>query len=154
MNNENNQTNQINQNQNQNQNQNSQNNMNINMSNIQRDAQTEEYMYPEVYKKLSPICDQIIRDMERQYGNICLSEDILNQMTDEALRRSEMGMQNPDPYNAKDGDSIQTIREFGRHDGFHRDPWRHYERSALSDIAGILFLNRIFGRRRPFWRWR
>jgi len=116
---------------------------NMNMSNMPRE--NEDDMYPEVYRKLAPICDQLIKEMENKYGNIYLSEDLLNQMKNEAIRR--MGMD-------ENGDSIPTMREFGRRDDFDRHHFRHYDRSVLSDIAGILFLNRIFGRRRPYWRWR
>jgi len=133
---------------------------NINMSNTPNiPHDNEDFMYPEVYKKFLPICDQLIKEMENKYGNIYLSEDLLKQFTDEVIRRSGMDDTEADPYSKKDGDSIPTIREFngGRHDGYYgrdRGHWRHYDRGALSDIAGILFLNQIFGRRRPFWRWR
>jgi len=130
-----------------------QNNINMsNMSNMPRE--NEEFLYPEVYRRLAPICDQLIKEMENKYGNIYLSEDLLNQMSDEAIRRSGMDNTEADPYSKRDGDAVPTIREFGRHDGYGRDRWRNYDRGALSDIAGILFLNQIFGRRRPFWRWR
>ncbi|MCL1859554.1 MAG: hypothetical protein FWF92_10035 [Oscillospiraceae bacterium] len=134
-------------------------NKGYNQNNMNMPHETEEHMYPEVYKTFAPICDQMIKEMEHKYGNIYLSEELLNQMTDEAIRRSGMddnykNNMDPDPYSKKDGDAVQTIYEFGRHGGYGRDHWRRYDRGALSDIAGILFLNRIFGRRRPFWRWR
>ena len=148
-----------------------QNNMNIsNMSNMP--GNTEEFMYPEVYKNLHPHCHQIITDMEKQYGNIYLTEDLLNQMTDEAIRRSgmmeenmpdnmsnmdNMGME-PMPYSAKDDDppaAIPTARQFRRHSGYGRGrPRRFFDYDGLSDIAKILFLQEIFGRRRPYWGWR
>ena len=148
-----------------------QNNMNIsNMSNMPDN--TGEFMYPEVYKNLQPHCSQIIQDMEKQYGNIYLTEDLLNQMTDEAIRRSgmmeenmpenmnkmdNMGME-PMTYSANDDDpppSIPTARPFRRHESFRRNRQRRFfDYDGLSDIAKILFLQEIFGRRRPYWLWR
>ena len=93
--------------------------------------------------------------MENKYGNIYLSDDLLNQLTDEVINRSGMDdYMDADPHSKKDGDAVQTMREFGRRGGYGRDRWRYYDRGALSDIARILFLQQIFGRRRPSWRWR
>ena len=127
-----------------------------NQYNMNMPHESDDFMYPEVYRHLSPICDQIIKEMENKYGNIYLTDDLLNQMAEEAIRRSEMDrtdrMDKPDNMNNMNMDSVQTFHEFSGRYG--RDHWRRYDRGALSDIAGILFLNQIFGRRRPFWRWR
>lgn len=141
-----------------------QNNMNYpNMPDMTLDNRvSEDYMYPEVYHKFAPVADQIIKDMEKKYGDIYMSEDMLNQMVEEAIRRSGADNMNEMPYNAnandgdKDGEAIPTMRRYGgRHYGhFHGgDGWRYYDRGALSDIFSILFLNQIFGRRRHNWRW-
>ena len=151
-----------------------QNNMNMpNMSNMPNE--TEEFMYPEVYKNLHPHCHQIINDMEKQYGNIYLTEDLLNQMSDEAIRRSGMMMEDKDNMqdninnmgnmdmetmsHSVQGDdppaAIPTARQFRRHSGYGRGrPRRFFDYDGLSDIAKILFLQEIFGRRRPYWGWR
>lgn len=141
-----------------------QNNQNINMNNmdginnypdISKDTRdTEEYMYPEVYQKFIPVADQLIRDMEKQYGDIVLTDDLLNRMADEGVRRSGV-ITMPQPqytgYTEKNEEAIPTFNDF-RYDG-HRH-WRDYDRGALSDIFKILFLQQVFGRRRPRWRWR
>ena len=108
---------------------------------------TEEYMYPEVYKNLSPICDQVINDMENKYGNVYLSDDLLAQMSNEAVRRLET-----DDNKNNMGDAVPTIRDYGRRGNSGRDRWRDYDRDSLSDIAEILILSRLFGRRRPHRR--
>jgi len=127
------------------------NNMNYNdVSNTNSD--TAEDMYPEVYHKLIPVVDQIIKEMERKSGNIYLTPDLLNQMTDEASNRFGTDAVTP-VQNDMNTDAIPTMREFRpvRYGGGY---WRGYDRGALSDIAKILFLQQIFGRRRPYWRWR
>jgi len=135
-------------------NQNNSDSMNMpEMSSMPRDF--EDYMYPEIYQKLSPVCDRLIRDMEKQYGHIYLNEDLLSQMSDEAIRRLGIsGTSETEDSRKEKTDAIPTIRGFDRHDGYGRGRWRHYDRPALSDIAGILILNQIFGRRRPYCRWR
>ena len=132
-----------------------------NMNNMQ--FNTEESMYPEAYHKIAPIVDQLIREMERQHGDIFLNEDLLNQMVEEAMRRSGMDSM-PSSSGAagvsaeQDGDAVPTINEFGRHGGRDRhrdrDRDRNRDRDAFSDIFRILFLQQLFGRRRPRWRWR
>ena len=156
--------------------QNSQNNQinnmnnNMNVNSVPLPRETEEYMYPEVYQKFMPVVEQIIKEMEKQYGNIYLNEDLLNKMIDEAIKRAGIGAnvpsqpqpQFPSPYavkdsvsdDMKDGDTIPTFNEFGGHGRRGGGHWRGYDRGALSDIYRILFLQSIFGRRRPFWRWR
>ena len=119
--------------------------MNMNM------RESDEHLYPDVYKKFAPITDQLIKDMEKNHGEIYLNEDLLRQMTDEAIRRTETDA----PASADTlGEAVPTIYEFGggRHHGY--GGWRGYDRGALSDIFRILFLQQIFGRRRPRWRWR
>jgi len=136
-----------------------QNNMNMpnmsnNMSNMPRE--NEDHLYPEVHQRFAPIVDQLISDMERQYGEIYLTEDLLNQMIEELHRRSGMDNMPASSYDTQDEEAIQTMHEIGRHGGRDRgrDRWRRYDRSALSDIFGILILQQLFGRRRPRWRWR
>ena len=137
-----------------------QNNMNFpNMS-----FDNEEFMYPDVYHKFAPIVEQLIRDMERQHGDIVLNEDLLNQMVEEAIRRSGTDMPPLTVSAEQDGDAVSTMAEFGRHGGRDRDRdrdrgrdrdrWKRYDRGALSDIYRILILQQLFGRRRPRWRWR
>ena len=139
-------------------------NMNFNQNNISFDS--EDFMFPEVYNIFFPIVDQLIRDMERQRGEIYLTEDLLNQMVEEAIRRS--GVDNiPSSANTDETDAVPTINmnmgDFGRgRPGGNRDRdrdrdrdrWRRYDRGALSDLYRILLLQQIFGRRRPRWRWR
>jgi hypothetical protein len=127
----------------------------MNMNNNMNMYENEDYMYPEVYQKFAPVADQLIRDMERQHGShIYLNEDLLNQMTDEAIKRTNMDV----PVSAMDAadDVVPVMYEFGRGRSRHGHGggWRHYDRGALSDIYRILLLQSIFGRRRPFWRWR
>ena len=123
---------------------------------------SEDFMYPEVYHQFAPVVEQLLRDMERQHGDILLNEDLLNQMVEEAIRRTGMDMPSPSaPVSTdQDGDAVPAIAEFGRNGGRDRDRgrdrnrWRRYDRGALSDIYRILILQQIFGRRRPRWRWR
>ena len=130
----------------------------VNIPNMRRD--TEDDMYPEVYNKFFPITDKIINDMEMQYGDVDLNEDLLNQMVEEAIRRSGMDDMNGNdnmptmPYDIKDGRAVQTIANPDRRPGGGRDRnrWRRYDRDALSDIFRILFLQQIFGNRRRNWR--
>ena len=134
-----------------------QNNMNgANYPDMPRDS--EEYMYPEVYRKFAPIADRMIRDMEKQYGDIILSEDILQQMSDEAVRRAGAGADMPPqftPKTLKTDDAIPAVNMYGMYDrGRGGRHWSDYDRGALSDIFKILFLQQIFGRRRPRWGWR
>jgi len=132
-------------------------NVNINQ-NMNMPRESEEFMYPEVYHKIAPHCDQIIKEMENKYGNIYLNNDLLSQMTDEAIHRSGMCEDEMDKMDKADppGDSMPTILDFGRPGRFDRDHFRRrrFDRDGLSDVARILFLQQIFGRSRPFWRWR
>jgi len=129
---------------------------NMNMPNMPRD--TEEYMYPEVYQQFFPVIEQLIKEMEQQYGDIYLSEDLLDQMIEEAIRRSGLENIQPSSNDIPDGDAVQTMNEFnrygGRDRGRDRNRWKRYDRSALSDIYRILILQQLFGRRRPRWRCR
>ncbi|MCL2096435.1 MAG: hypothetical protein FWH10_05960 [Oscillospiraceae bacterium] len=158
-----------------------------------------QFMYPEVHDKFYPVVEQILRDMEqRNNGEIYLSEDMLNQMVEDAMARSGVN-RNPIrhvyPYDnnygvnetdmqemhemqdmrtsgeamtetGEDGEAVQTIAGYGRRGGpghirggyrpggYYAGGWRNYDRGALSDIFRILFLQELFGRRRPNWRWR
>ena len=133
------------------------NNIN-NMNSANSINSTEDFMYPEVYHKFMPIIDQIIKEMERQHGNIYLSEDLLHQMSDEVIRRSGMGMGTgidmPQPIQQKDN-AIPAMAGYEHHEHHgHDEHWRRYDRGALSDITSILLLQQLFGRRRPSWRFR
>jgi len=117
----------------------------------------DDFMYPDVYLKFFPIAEQLIRDMERKYGDIFLDEDLLNQMVEEAIRRTGADIPSNPVSSGQDGDAVPTMNDFGRHGGNRgrdRDRWRRYDRSALSDIYRILILQQLFGKRRPRWRWR
>ena len=122
-------------------------------------------MYPKEYDKYLPVADQVINDMQNQYGNedIYLDADMLNQMVEEAVRRSknmdmDMDMDNINKPEEKDGDAIPTILDFGRrptvigpdydygydheyHHGYDPDP----PSSSLADIYKILLLQRLLG---------
>jgi len=130
---------------------------NMNTPNIPRE--NEEYMYPEIYHKLAPITHRLIKDMEKQHGdaNIYLNEDLLNGMVEEAIRRSGISNMNTQSmeYDDMDDEAVPTIAGQGiRHNRYDRSRRRYYDRDALSDIARILFLQELFGRRRHNWRWR
>ena len=104
--------------------------------------QREEIMHPEVYRKMHPHVLNIIQEIESKYGNVYVTEDFLNRMCDELIKRSE--------FNSDDQmtDSVETMAPYygrGRN-------WRHFHHDALRDIGRILFLNEIFGRRRYRWR--
>lgn len=117
------------------------------MNPSQDESSIEDALYPEIYRKLSPIVDQLIFDMERQYGNIELTEDLLSQMADEVLRRAQMMPQTQMMSQTSDTDTIATINNFS---GGSRD---RNDRNIFGDIARILLLQQIFGgRRRPRWR--
>jgi hypothetical protein len=126
------------------------NNMNMNKSNMNM-RDNDDHLYPEVYHHFAPVADQLIKDMETRHGEIYLNEDLLQQMIDEAIRRSNINENMPNMPIPKD-DAVPTFHEFGG--GRGRGGWRGYDRGALSDIYRILFLQSLFGRRRPFWRWR
>jgi len=134
-------------------NQNIQNNNinNMNLTGIPRDA--EDSMYPEIYHRFMPVVDQLIKDMEKKYGEIYLTEDLLKQMTDEAIRRSGIDAAPIPVDNMTDADAVPTFNEFehGRRGGGN---WRRYDRGAFSDIFRILLLQQLFGRRRSCWRCR
>ena len=130
------------------------NNMNnMNFNGVSPESDTEDFMYPEVYHHFAPVADQIIKEMERQYGDIYLTEDLLNKMTDEAIRRSGFDPASPvsSSSGVKNGEAIPVMSNFGygRHGGGN---WRGYDRGAVSDIFRILLLQQIFGGRRPRWR--
>ena len=136
--------------------------------------ESDEHLYPEVYKKLAPVAEQLIRDMEKQHGDIYMTEDLLRQMVDEAIRRAELDTPADVPASADvpAEEAVPVLYQLGRrpqagghghhnqhghhggHHGQHGGHWRNYDRGALSDIFNILFLQQIFGRRRPHWRWR
>lgn len=135
------------------------------MSNMPRD--NKDYMYPEIYNKFAPVIEQVIRDMEKQHGEIYMTEEMLNQMVDEAIRRSGMDnmtdMNNMNDMNDMPGEEAVPAMNYGRHRGGryygrhghgygYYDGWQYYDRDALSDIYRILFLQRIFGNRRHNWR--
>ena len=122
---------------------------------------TDEHLYPEVYNKFAPVAEQLIRDMEKNQGDIYLTEDLLRQMTDEAIKRAEADLPAEAVQTEADAeteDAVPVIYQYGgrgRPGGGHRGGrWRGYDRGALDDIFRILFLQQIFGRRRPHWRWR
>jgi hypothetical protein len=124
---------------------------NMNYPNMPRDNRDDkDFMYPEVYNKFMPVAEQIMKEMEKQYGDVYLNEDMLRQMVDEAIRRSGIDNMSEMP----DSDAVPTVNLYGRYGGrYHgRDGWRYYNRGALSDIFSILFLNQIFGHRRHHWR--
>lgn len=98
----------------------------------------EENMYPDVYKMMYPHVVNIMQEMETKYGNINITQDFLDNMCDELVRRS--GLDDNDPMM----DSVPTIAHF------HRS--HHRGGGLLSDLARILFLREIFGRRRFGWR--
>jgi len=128
-------------------------------------------MYPEVYHQFMPVAEQVIRDMESRHGdNIYLNnsnnpgnlnnsnemqinEDMLNQMVNEAIRRSA----NMPPNANANAASVPTItmmdygrdHDYGHGHGHDPDPphWSGYGRSALSDIYRILLLQQLFGGR-------
>ena len=137
----------------------------MNRSNINNMRETEmniENLYPEIYIKFAPIAEQLIKDMERQSGNIHLTEALLQEMTDEAIRRAETGAVIPAGADASDSpdlnlEAVPVLYQFGanrdgHHGGFNRPHWHGYDRGVFSDIFRILFLQQIFGRRRPNWR--
>ena len=128
----------------------------MNMSRNNADIRgSDEHLYPDVYKKFAPVADQLIRDMEKQHGDIFLNEELLQQMIEEAIRRAEAD--SPVSADAATEEAVPTIYNYGRgrpHGGYGHGHWRGYDRGALSDIFKILFLQQIFGRRRPNWRWR
>ena len=134
---------------------------------------SDERLYPEVYKKFAPVAEQLIRDMEKQHGDIYMTDELLRQMIDEAIRRAELDMPADVPASADvpTAEAVPVLYQLGRrpaqtggqqhshhgggHHGHHgHGHWRNYDRGALSDIFSILFLQQIFGRRRPHWRWR
>jgi len=123
--------------------------MNMNM------RESDEHLYPDVYNQFAPIADQLIRDMEKNHGDIYLNEDLLQQMIDEAINR--VGADIPVSDGMATEEAVPTIYQYGRgrpHGGYNHGHWRNYNRGALSDIFRILFLQQIFGRRRPCWRCR
>ena len=130
---------------------------NMDMPNMPQYGEQYMYMYPEVYHKLAPHCDRIIKEMENnRYGNINLNEEMLNQMSDEAVRRSGLDnntMEFDEPCD--DPPAVQTIRGFDGHRGFNGGRGRNfrYDYYGVPDIARILLLQQIFGYRRPFWVW-
>ena len=154
--------------------------MNNNMPNMPHE--NADHMYPEVYHKFMPVAHGVIKDMEKQYGEIYLHEDMLNDMVDEAMRRSGIEKmdnnmnnsnmpQQPMPLhydvNGKDDPdddpAIPTVSQFGRHHGGGRprrqtighrryDPWRYYDPGFSSDLFRILFLQELLGRPRYGWR--
>jgi len=141
--------------------------------------ETEDHLYPEVYQRFAPIAEQLIREMEKQHGgSIFLNENLLQQMIDEAIRRADLptaqaavptgvfpagseeavvpaGSEAPAEFE----EAVPVLYELGRNRGGHNrrhggSHWHRYDRGALSDIFRILFLQQIFGRRRPHWRYR
>ena len=114
-----------------------------------------ENMYPEVYNHFAPIADSVIKDIEKQYGgDIHIDENMLNQMVEEAIRRSAIN----DNISAKE-DAVPVIYQHNSRYGHgyngkgkNQNHWRNYDRSSLSDIYRILLLQQLFGRRRPRWR--
>ena len=118
--------------------------------------ESEDHLYPEIYTTFAPVADQLIRDMEKQHGDIFLTEDLLREMINEAIRRTEVEAPAAIPTEAEiTEDAIPTLYEFGRgRPRGNRGHWRRYDRGALDDIFRILFLQQIFGRRRPHWRCR
>ena len=96
-------------------------------------------MYPKEYDRFLPIADQVINDMQNQFGNedIYLDTDTLNQMAEEAVRRSKNNMQDmhdmhDNIYDENDGYSVPTFNS-------------GHSSSALTDIYKILLLQRLLG---------
>ena len=111
--------------------------------------------YPEVYKVLHPIAAQMITDMENYYGNIELTDEVLNSMADGIVERS--GLLNCDPMldSAVDNTTMpDAVPVIGMHRNWDRERyWGNHNRSSLRDVASILLLGQIFGGRRSRWRW-
>ena len=114
-------------------------------------------MYPQEYDKYLPIANQVIDDMEEQHGsgNIYMDTDMLNQMVEEAVRRTQntnidmnmsmdMDMDMMAMDDIEDGDAVPTILDFGRRPAVVDS---YSGSSTLSDIFKILLLQELFGRR-------
>lgn len=105
----------------------------------------ENMMYPEVYKKMHHNAVRIIQEMESKRSSVYLSEELLNQMCEELIKRSGF---------KETKESVQTMAPYYPYDG-RGYYWRHYHYDGLRDIGRILFLNEIFGRGRRYgWGWR
>lgn len=98
--------------------------------------QNMERMYPDVYNRMYPF---VLMEANRFPLDMELTDDMLNNMSDEIIRKS--GLEAKDEME-KDATTVQ--QGFGRHRG-NREPVR--------DIARILLLRELAGRRRsfPFW---
>ena len=126
-----------------------------------------EDLYPEAYRTLYPYVHSVINDMENQYGNIYVTDDLLNSMSDEILSRAGMadevvsadGGYDAAPvmaYSDLSGKTVSTVSMprfgFGRNRGFDFDHDRG--RGNARDILRILLLREIFGRgKRPRWHY-
>ena len=137
------------------------NQVNYNNYNIVKNHLTEE-KYPEVYKILHPHVSQMITDMENHYGNIEMTDEMLNSMADGIVERSGLlnkeYMADSPVDNSIMPDAVPVVgmhRGHGHWDrGGYRDGyWGYHNRSTLRDIASILLLGQVFGGRRPRWRW-
>jgi hypothetical protein len=132
----------------------------------------EEEKYPEIYKILYPAVMQAIPDMENRYGNIKMTDEVLNAMVDRILEKSGLLNQAPQPMTPPEDmpEAVPAAAIYGesprrgehRHNHWGWDGrgwdgnnwgWRHHNRSTLNDITQILLLNQIFGGRRPRWLW-
>ena len=158
------------------------NNINNNMS------ETDMHLFPEIYGTLAPIVEQLIADMEK-HGEIYLTEELLYEMIDEAIRRAGldfdvepdiMPTENDSQFHAvsqmEREEAVPVLYQFGRttntrpwHNNHnnrhnqrnrhhnHRPPsyprprHHHHNRSTVSDLLSILFLQQIIGGRRPKW---
>jgi len=114
----------------------------------------EDDLYPEFYYEIESIIEQIINEMERKYGEIMLTEDMLRQITEEAIRLYGLEEAVPTSFDAEPEAAVPVINEFGRGNrgrNNRRPRRRNFRRDEFSDVFRILFLQQVIGSRRRRW---
>jgi len=119
-------------------------------------------LYTEEYKTLYPYVQTMIAEMENQYGNIYVNEELLSSMEKEILSRSGINAQyeNAD-YNGADYNGAIPAMSYNdgynsRYRNYNRNNGYGYDRnhSGSNGLLRVLLLREIFGRgARPRWRY-
>ena len=119
--------------------------------------QNIDHLFPDIYRDMEPFVSHVMDEFLRFAGGADMTEEDMSRMIDEVIRMS--GVEAVDGMDA-DAVSVSAVPaqvvpanagrghgHGGGHGGRRRRP-HHHNRDALSDIARILLLRRLFEQRR------
>ena len=83
-------------------------------NNINNISETDTHLFPEIYGTLVPVVEQLIAEMEK-HGDIYLTEELLYEMIDEAIRRAGLDFDvEPDIMPTADDSQFHAVSQIER----------------------------------------